>query len=107
MEFYNDLKASSPDAFEIVFVSSDRDVASFNGYFGDMPWLALSFDDRARKAALGEQFHVAGIPTLVILDPSGAVITTKGREKVVGNPGGTCLYARAAVCGRMSQSLSM
>ena len=53
-----------------------------------MPWLALPIADRERASALGAQFGVRGIPTLVILDPSGAVITTSGREKVVGNPGG-------------------
>ena len=88
IEFYNELKSSRPDDFEIVFVSSDNDVASFNGYYGDMPWLAVPFEDRARNEALESRFHVSGIPTLVILEPSGAVITTKGREKVVGNPGG-------------------
>ncbi len=32
--------------------------------------------------------HVRSLLPQVIIDPSGAVITTKGREKVVGNPGG-------------------
>ena len=40
------------------------------------------------QEALSGRYHVSGIPTLVILSPSGDVITTKGREKVMGNPGG-------------------
>ncbi|RUS87715.1 hypothetical protein EGW08_004556 [Elysia chlorotica] len=31
-------------SFEIVFVSFDRDDASFKEYFGEMPWLSLPFD---------------------------------------------------------------
>ena len=35
--------------FEIIFVSSDRDEAQFDGYYDEMPWLALPFDHRQRK----------------------------------------------------------
>ena len=38
-----------------------------------MPWKALPYSDRDRKGALSKKFKVSGIPTLVILDPSGAV----------------------------------
>ena len=41
-----DLKAKG---LEVVFVSSDRDEASFKEYFGEMPWLALDFSDRKLK----------------------------------------------------------
>ena len=33
----------------MIFVSSDRDEASFMEYFGEMPWLALDFSDRKLK----------------------------------------------------------
>lgn len=33
------------EEFEIVLVSSDRDMACFESYFGGMPWLALPFGD--------------------------------------------------------------
>lgn len=49
-EFYNTHHEAKN--FEIVFVSSDRDTESFNGYFGEMPWLALSFDDRTKKVIM-------------------------------------------------------
>ena len=35
--------------FEIIFVSSDKDEAQFDGYYDEMPWLALPFEDRQRK----------------------------------------------------------
>eukprot|EP00004_Rigifila_ramosa_P019574 TRINITY_DN49_c0_g1_i2.p2 TRINITY_DN49_c0_g1~~TRINITY_DN49_c0_g1_i2.p2 ORF type:complete len:339 (-),score=79.31 TRINITY_DN49_c0_g1_i2:407-1369(-) len=42
--------------FEIVFVSSDRDEAAFKEYHGEMPWLALPFENRAAKASLSRMF---------------------------------------------------
>ena len=74
--------AAAGRPFEVVFVSSDRDEASFGEYFATMPWAALPFADRARKAALSSRFKVEGIPTLVLLDAAGEVITTDGREAV-------------------------
>lgn len=32
--------------FEIVFISSDSNQSSFDGYLGEMPWLALPFSER-------------------------------------------------------------
>jgi len=74
---------------EIVFVSSDKDQGQFDDYFGEQPWLALPFDERATKAALSKKFKVQGIPTLVILDgATGETITTDGREAVSEDPKG-------------------
>lgn len=49
-EFYKAVK-NTPNAanFDIIFISSDRDEASFTDYFKDMPWKALPFADRDRK----------------------------------------------------------
>merc|ERR1712003_288209 len=44
-EWYTKMKAKGLP-FEIVFVSSDRDKASWSDYFGEMPWLALDYDMR-------------------------------------------------------------
>jgi len=84
---YKSLKQAGKD-FEIVFVSSDRDEAAFNGYFGEMPWLALPFGERKIKSALSEKFGVAGIPMLVLLDAEGNLITTNGRAKIMEQPDG-------------------
>jgi len=74
--------------FEVVFVSSDRDENSFTEYFRDMPWLALPYSDRDRKATLSSKFKVRGIPTLVILDEDGSLITKNGRNSVMSDKDG-------------------
>ncbi|XP_067671480.1 nucleoredoxin-like [Haliotis asinina] len=85
-EFYKKMKSKG---LEIVFVSSDRDEDSFNGYYETMPWLAVSFADRGRKQQLCDKFGVTGIPTLVLLDgKTGEMITKDGRGVVQTDPNG-------------------
>merc|ERR1712217_431652 len=79
------------DKMEIIFVSSDRDEKSFNDYFGDMPWLALPYAKRAEKELLSDSFGVQGIPSFVVLNPDGTVLTTDGRSKVMSDPKGESL----------------
>jgi len=80
------------DNLEIVFVSSDRDQAAFDDYFGEMPWKALPFDRRDAKEALSEACGVEGIPTLAVIDSAtGSIITTDGRSKVAEDPTGATL----------------
>lgn len=74
--------------FEVVFASSDRDVASFDEYFNEQPWLALPYADREGKERLSKKYKVSGIPTLVIVDKEGKVITTDGRSEVMGDTAG-------------------
>jgi len=81
------------DKLEIVFVSSDRDVKSFEEYRAEMPWPALPFDDRDAKAALSEACGVEGIPTLAVIDTAGNIITTEGRAKVDEDPTGATIAA--------------
>ncbi|CAE7658238.1 Nxn [Symbiodinium sp. CCMP2592] len=74
---------------EIVFVSSDNSEEEFNSYFGEMPWLALPFGERTKKADLSKKFKVSGIPTFVIINAeNGSVITTDGRSAVMSDPEG-------------------
>merc|ERR1712146_831474 len=74
------------DKMEIIFVSSDRDEASFNDYFKEMPWLALPFDKREAKEALSEACGVQGILSFAVINPDGTIITTDGRSKVAVIP---------------------
>jgi nucleoredoxin len=83
--YTKDLKSKG---LEVVFVSSDRDEDQFKDYFKEMPWLALDFEDRKRKAQLSSMFGVRGIPALVIIDKDGSVITTEGRAAVSSDPEG-------------------
>jgi nucleoredoxin len=86
-EWYTkDLKGKG---FEIVFISSDRDDGAFKEYFGEQPWLALDFADRKRKEQLSNKFGIEGIPSFVVIDADGSVITKDGREAVSGDPTGT------------------
>ena len=68
---YNALKAANKN-MESIFVSSDRDEASFNSYYSEMPWLALPYSERAAKNDLSNLFSVEGIPSLVVLGPVGS-----------------------------------
>jgi len=84
-EYYkNGLK----DKMEIIFVSSDRDEASFKEYHGEMPWPALPFEKRKEKELLSKSCGVQGIPSFAVLNPDGSVITIDGRSKVVKDPKG-------------------
>lgn len=73
---------------EIVFVSSDKDEEAFSSYYGEQPWVALPYANRAAKDALNKRFKVSGIPSFVILDADGAVITKDGRDAVSSDPKG-------------------
>jgi len=79
----------SDKGLEIVFVSSDRDDESFNDYYKDMPWLALPFSDRERKASLSKKYKVQGIPTVIILNcEDGSLISSDGRSAISKDPTG-------------------
>jgi len=79
---------SAGKPFEVVFVSSDSDQEAFDEYFGEMPWLALPYADRKRKTALSKKFKVRGIPTLVLLDGEGNLISKDGRGLLTEDPEG-------------------
>lgn len=81
---YKKLTGELGKPFEVIFISSDKDQASFDEYYSEHPWLALPFEDRDKKNALSKKFKVQGIPTLIVLDPkTGEVITKDGRSAVM------------------------
>jgi len=87
VEYYNKMKGLGK-SFEIIFVSSDKDKASFEEYYAEMPWLSIPFGDK-RKEQLSAIFKIEGIPSFVILEPSsGNVITANGRSVVSADPEG-------------------
>ncbi len=94
--------------FEIVFISWDRDQESFDHYYNEMPWKALSFagksiciskttislqliqyvrflTERTRQEALTNKFQVRGIPCLVVLSPSGEIIVSNATKEINTN----------------------
>jgi len=84
-ERYKELVGKGED-FEIVFVSSDKDEPAFKEYYASMPWLALPFADREAKAKLSKKYKVQGIPSLILLDDQGEVITKEGRDAIMNDP---------------------
>lgn len=75
-EWYN---AGLKDKMEVIFVSSDRDEASYKEYFGEMPWLSLPFENKDAKALLNKACGVEGIPHFAVINPDGSIITQDGR----------------------------
>lgn len=58
---YEDWKKAGANNFEIVFISSDRDEASFNDYFKEMPWLAMDFEKRDLKVCCVITLRLSGV----------------------------------------------
>lgn len=81
-------KSLRSKGMEIIFVSSDHSEKEFQSYYNGMPWLAVPYSRRDVHQSLNKKFKVQGIPTLVILDKDGQVITKDGRSKVSSDPMG-------------------
>lgn len=77
---YHEIKAKDTE-FEVIFVSSDRDQASFDKFFATMPWLALPFGDE-RKPLLQRRFKIKGIPAVVAIGPGGKTSSTQARQYI-------------------------
>ncbi|KGL77160.1 Nucleoredoxin, partial [Tinamus guttatus] len=84
VESYRKIKEAG-QKFEILFVSADRSEDSFKQYFSEMPWLAVPYADEARRSRLNRLYGIQGIPTLIVLDPKGDVITRQGRVEVLND----------------------
>ncbi|KAF8408256.1 hypothetical protein HHK36_007405 [Tetracentron sinense] len=78
IKVYHEIKEKD-DAFEVIFISSDKDQVSFDEFFSSMPWLAIPFGDE-RKKFLSRMFKVQGIPSVVAIGPTGRTITKDARE---------------------------
>ncbi|KAG5213017.1 nucleoredoxin-like protein 2 [Ovis aries] len=84
-DFYEELvdEARPPAPFEVVFVSADGSAQEMLEFMQELhgAWLALPFHDPYRHE-LRTRYHITAIPRLVILKPSGEVITDKGRKQI-------------------------
>uniref|UniRef100_W5MGA7 Nucleoredoxin n=1 Tax=Lepisosteus oculatus TaxID=7918 RepID=W5MGA7_LEPOC len=85
VESYRTVKESG-QKFEIVFVSADRSEDSFKQYFSEMPWLAVPYSDEGRRSRLNRLYGIQGIPTLILLDAEGRLVTRQGRVEVLNDP---------------------
>jgi len=79
---------SNDDPVEIIFVSSDRSEKDMYKYMdeADMPWLTAGLKTDAWNN-LRNAFRVSGIPTFIVVDDKGEIITTNGRGDI-GRHGG-------------------
>ena len=86
--YYGAMWAKRPGALEVVFVSRDRDQASFEEYSDKMPWLSMPFsEDDGRRDDLASHFGVRGIPALIFINPATCeVLLEDGRSHVQGDP---------------------
>ena len=82
-EFYNKANEEKKQ-IEIVFVSCDKDLNSFNEYYNTMPWVAINFEDEM-KDAIAEAFEINGIPCLLVFDNKGNLVDQDGRDIVEQN----------------------
>ncbi|KFK40790.1 hypothetical protein AALP_AA2G041400 [Arabis alpina] len=83
VEVYKQIKERD-EAFELIFISSDRDPEAFSEYYSQMPWLALPYGD-PRKSTLSQTFKVGGIPMLAALGPTGRTVTKEARDLVLAH----------------------
>jgi nucleoredoxin len=75
-----------PHNIEIVYVSSDRDIPSFNEYYGGkMPWKSIPpMDTVAIKSKLANDLRISGIPALIVLDAkTGNFVSDTARDDVM------------------------
>lgn len=82
VKFYKSVKSRSN--LEIVFISSDKTDKDMMKYMKNdkMPWLATEFKHPAAMA-LKKELGVRGIPTLVVFDKNGKLISANARWDVV------------------------
>jgi len=92
VNFYNKMNSrkGKEGDFQIVWVSRCRDIDSWGQYFTHMNWLAMAPEEAMgeRGSKLSERYKVKGIPSLVLLDEVGAVITTDARNKIPADKAG-------------------
>lgn len=70
---YQKAQAEGKD-FEVIFSSWDKTPAQFDEYLNEMPWKAIPYSNEKTRDDVSEVFSVRGIPSLTILDNTGAQV---------------------------------
>ena len=78
-QFYEEVNKDGK-VFEVIFVTSDRDEASFKEYFNTMPWKAAAFD--VDRGTIKQKHGVQGIPMLPVFKKDGTRLVENGRSDV-------------------------
>eukprot|EP00977_Amphora_coffeiformis_P001527 scaffold296_cov102-Amphora_coffeaeformis.AAC.15 len=84
VKFYEKVNKRRRNDFQIVWISRCRDVQSYGQYFTEMDWLALPPQEAMgeRGQWLGKMYGVKSIPSLVLLDDVGNIITKDARNQI-------------------------
>ena len=84
---YNAIKARIPN-FEMILIGSPYDdKASFDKFYGEMPWLALPYDERDMAAALYDRFEKCNIG-MVVLDADFNIVNFHAMGELLRDPTG-------------------
>ncbi|XP_040270568.1 nucleoredoxin-like protein 1 [Bufo bufo] len=69
----------------LVYVTLDRTEEEHDNFIKDMPkrWLLVPFEDEEFRRELEVQFSVSEVPVLVVLKPSGQIISPNAVDEVV------------------------
>jgi len=86
---YEKLRSEGKD-IEILFISSDNTEDEFKEYFATMPWLTISpfGDSEPARTQLKTLLGVEGIPTLILFNQNGKLLTKQGRRVILQDPQG-------------------
>jgi len=92
-----------------VFVSLDRDDASFNEYFQKMPWASLPSDNESStvKKNLSESLKVSGIPSLVVLDAKTGYFITDNAKLEISNLGKELINGGSALIASWKEMVAV
>jgi hypothetical protein len=76
VEYYNRVAPQHPE-FEVIFCSLDRSQFGMETYMveSNMPWPAVAYDKRAGKAGAIQNNLVREIPSLVLTDATGKILS--------------------------------
>lgn len=59
-----------------------------------MPWLCIPWQQAGVRAELAELYGIRGIPTLLLLDSNGHVITMDARTEIAEDPLAQVIYIK-------------
>lgn len=85
VQFYTKVNKRRGDDFAIVWVSRCRSIDAYSQYMTSIPgFFALPPEEAMgqRGEKLMQKYGVKGIPSLILLDESGSIITKEGRTMV-------------------------
>lgn len=88
---YNEVNTTHKN-MEVVFISCDNSESEFQGYYNDMPWLAIPFEAQTLRSGLGQKYGVSGIPALILIDKTGRSLSTTCRNEVTSKGPGAIDY---------------